>query len=180
MIRIRPVAAIARPLFKGLIVVGLFATLSQPIMADTSVVTVNQMKNFGVQRCIQQWQDINAFLSDGIRTLGSHAITNANAPDDRMAAAVLELDFSDQSVISIVSVSPTVGGGCDYTMTRIFQSEQHCASDAMESEGSIQGTLTRRVIRTQNDYASRYHVPTLDGEQCIRVTVENGFVPADN
>jgi len=142
----------------------------------------NQMRNAGVERCIEQWDRVGRFLAKNTRSLGSHTTHQTDDPDGRMANAVVEENFSDGSILAVSSISPTVGGGCDVTLVRINTTADHCFTRASQIEGGqVEGTLTQRVLRvSQPGATTSYMLPSIGGEDCTMVSVETMYVPMDD
>jgi len=164
------------------VVVAGFTLATGVIHADTGDLVGNQMRNAGVERCIEQWDRVGRFLAKNTRSLGSHTTHQTDDPDGRMANAVVEENFSDGSILAVSSISPTVGGGCDVTLVRINTTADHCFTRASEIEGGqVEGTLTQRVLRvSQPGATTSYMLPSVSGEDCTMVSVETMYLPMDD
>lgn len=151
---------------------------SLPAIANSDTIVVRQFENLGMERCLEQWKEINRFLAESTRAVGAHSIWHKEQPDERMANAVMELDYPDGSSVSVSAVSPTIGGGCDYTMVRVAPSPKHCVSLANEMADDRVRTFTRRVLHAERGGSNRYFLPSPDGDQCIQIIVETVYMPA--
>lgn len=152
------------------------------LAAENQPNLVHGAKKAGVESCLEQWQAAGVFLENNTTSFGWNLTWNRHDTSGRMVTAITESAFSDASVIAAVTIAPTLGGGCDVTIVRIFSTDVHCAVAAAQVEdGAVPQVVSRRtlVVATPGANISYFNPGGEDGT-CVQVNVETLYFDLDH
>lgn len=127
-------------------------------------------KDAGVKKCLPAIKKITDFLiEDG--NAGAHSFWNTDNPDSSAFSTVIERNFSDGTILTNVTVSPTPNGKCYVEYQKIINMNKPCIATAQGLDGAkYKAEVNKEVSILEHGVVSVYLIP--NGNQCTMLRKE--------